>query len=233
MIFRFDNKAKLIQKRRFVLVLFLVSGCFMWSGCPGQKGPPDTGTHVLKSGPVVITLADFMGELELKKTAYPYNIKDNPSEYNEMVMDLVRTLMDETLLLRLAEEKQIIVTQEEINAAENRLKEDYPQDSFEQMLLQNAIPYLLWKKRFERQLLMDKVLEIELFSRVTVTAHEIDLFYQQQAGEDITENELIEKLKSQKVQQQYDDWIEHLKTLYPVEINRELLENNLLIGLTQ
>lgn len=202
------------------------------AGCAPERTEHPPVVNILQSGSLVLNLEEFNEELELKRSAYPYDIQDSPDEYNQMVMDLIRTLADEMRFQRLAADRQIEVPPEELAKAEAEFKKDYPEDSFNQLLLQNAVPYPLWKKRFQKKRLMDKVIRMELAEKIEISSSEIVDFYNQPANQRLNENELIEKLKQQKIQNQYDEWIRHLRELYPVEINTGVLKEKVLIGLT-
>ncbi|THB75340.1 MAG: hypothetical protein D3926_20375 [Desulfobacteraceae bacterium] len=212
-----------------VMILVLMAA----GGCQPNHNEPAHDAFILKCGPMSVYSTEFLEELELKKTAYSYDIQSFPDEYNEMVMEVVAMLSDELRFLRLASEKGIGISDQEVAQAEAAFKKDYPENSFEQLLLQNAISYTLWQKRFKRKLLMDKVIQAELADGVEVSASEIIDFYQdQKTAQTIDENELIKNLKMNKVQVRYDDWMAQLKDQYPVEMNHDLLKQEILVGLT-
>ncbi|MBC8441836.1 MAG: hypothetical protein H8D87_19390, partial [Deltaproteobacteria bacterium] len=189
-----------------------------------------------------ITNSDFIEELDLKRTAYPYDIEENPIGYNEMVMDLVQTLSKEILILSAAADKGVNVTDQEVEAAENEFKKDYPEDSFEQILLNNAISYPLWKKRFKKNIIMEKFIDQELKQKIEITAQDIVGFYKKHIIADIqkkddttpglkkieNEKKLVSRLRLQKAQDHYDEWIKKLYKDYPVQINMEKLKTFLI-----
>ncbi|MCP4022079.1 MAG: hypothetical protein GY729_09580, partial [Desulfobacteraceae bacterium] len=110
----------------FCFFLF-IAGCL--SGC-GESKETAEPEYFLKSDRMIITKTDFAEELELKKAAYPYNIKESVPEYNEMVIDLVRVLSEEIVLLSFAKDQSIIVSKQELLEAENEIRQDYPDKSF-------------------------------------------------------------------------------------------------------
>ena len=210
-------------------------------GCTG----PEKGTEslfLIKTASMIITSSDFIEELDLKRTAYPYNIEENPMGYNEMVMDLVQTLSKEILLLSAAADKGVNVTDQEVKAAEDEFKKDYPEDSFEQILLKNAISYPLWKKRFKKNMILEKFIDQELRQKIEITAQDIVGFYKKHIIADIqkkdentpglkkieNEKELVSHLRLQKAQDHYDEWIQQLYKDHPVQINMEKLKTFLI-----
>jgi len=227
--------------KRLIRWVFICGAIFL-VGC---KGPEKlTGPLLLiKTESMIVTNSDFLEELDLKRTAYPYDIEKNPTAYNEMVMDLVQMLSSEALLLSAAADKGVNVTDQEVGAAEDEFRKEYPDDSFEQNLLKNAISYSLWKKRFKKKMIIDKLIDQELKQKVEITLQDIMEFYKKNNIADIpkndekalglnhieTEKKLVSHLRLQKAQDNYDEWIQQLSKEYPVQINTEILKNFLLI----
>ncbi len=181
---------------------------------------------------------DFSEELDRKRAAYPYDIKESQQEYNEMVISLVKILSDEIVLLTAAVAKNITITEQEALAAEKEFKKDYPEDSFEQILLANAISYPHWKKRFKKNMIMEKLIDHELKQKIEITPRDIVDFYNMHntaTTQDVknqptfinkieNEKELVTRLRIQKTQDNYNAWIQELYKDYPVEINKDKLK---------
>ena len=201
-------------------------------GC-SENNVPVENDFLIKSSHILITENEFLDELDLKRSAYPYNIKESPEEYNQLVVSLVKMLVEETILLTAAAEKNITVNAAELEAAEAEFKKDYPEDSFEQLLLKNAIPYPFWLKRFKKQMIMEKLIQQELRNTIEIGPDDIIAFYQENqhaqnsknaAGGSViqkieNEKELVNRLKYKKTQELYDIWLQDLVKKHPVEIN--------------
>ena len=209
------------------------------AGC-GEPEEEKNTQYLIKTPLKVITSSDFLEELDLKRAAYSYNIDENPAEYNEMVIDLVKMLSEEIILLSAAADKGIIISDQDVDLAEDEFKKDYPEDSFEQILLKNAISYSLWKKRFRKNMIIDKLIDQELRQKIQITSRDIVEFYKTYHSDDKTgektknetEKELVKRLRLQKTQDHYGQWIHELGNVYPVEINKEQLKS-FLIDITQ
>ncbi len=176
----------------------------------------------------MVSSNEFAQELELKLTAYPYDIRKAPEEYNTMVLDLVSTLSEETVLLAAAKEKAIDVSPEELARAEETFKKDYPEDSFDQMLLENAIAYTVWRNRFKKDMVINKLIQQDLVDVQEITPEDMIAFYERldsaSASEKTTpmdEASLVEQLRMEKSQASYEQWIQGLKTIYPIEIEKK------------
>lgn len=204
--------------------------------------PPHTeksDDYILKSQLVTISKSDFSEELDLKKAAYSYDIKDDPEEYNQMVIHLVKMLVEEVVLLSAAADKKIVITDEELDLAVNEFKKEYPENSFDQILLKNAISYPFWLHRFKKNMTMDRLIEQELRNKVEITPQDmVDFYTRAKAGQNTgatsamirieNEKELVKQLRQQKTQEQYDLWMRSLYSQYPVEINEKKLKQFLL-----
>ncbi|RLC20889.1 MAG: hypothetical protein DRH93_12815 [Deltaproteobacteria bacterium] len=231
--------------RRFAGTLSLLAfmGFVAFTGC--SKSEEKTAQQFLiKTPTMVITSSDFLEELDLKRAAYPYNIHENPAEYNEMVIHLIKMLSDEIILLSAADNKGVTFTAQEVELAEQAFKKDYPENSFDQILLKNAISYSFWKKRFKKNMIMDKLIDQELKEKIVITAEDIVEFYKKHRIADAKdmdgdalvlkkiegEKELVSRLRNQKTQDKYEEWMQQLGNEYPVEINKEKLKH-FLIGI--
>ncbi len=221
----------------FVVIIF--------AGC-SESEKINESVFLIKTPSMEITSFEFSEELDLKRAAYPYNIDENSAEYNEMVIHLVQILSEEMILLSEAVQKGVVVTDEELVRAEIEFKKDYPDDSFDQMLLRNAIPYALWKKRFRRDMIIEKLVEQELVEKIEITSQDIVKFYNKlkvkenppppvhktdktdissKADKKVdSETELVSRLRMQKTQEKYEQWIQDLWNQYPIEINKEELK---------
>ncbi len=222
-------------------VIFIVVSSILIAGCsnPAEEKPPD---FLVKTDFITINSSDFSEELDLKKAAYPYNIDEDPAEYNEMVIHLVKMLSEEIVLLSAAADKGVDITGQELQAAEDEFKKDYPGDSFEQILLKNAISYSFWKKGFKENMIVDKLIDQELKNKIEITSEDIVQFYRDTAdthtknNEEDTdgdktiedENQLVSRLRMKKTQEYYDEWVQQLRNTYPVTINKEKLKTFLI-----
>lgn len=221
----------------FLVAVVCLTGC-------SEPEQEKASLFLIKTPLITITNGDFLEKLDLKRAAYPYNIDENPAEYNEMVIHLVEMLSEEIVLLSAAVDKAVILTDQEVQSAEDEFKKDYPDDSFEQMMIKNAVSYSFWKKGFKENMIIEKVIDQELTQKIEITSEDMIEFYKRHTtaepgdSENKTmvlnkienEIELISRLRTEKTQEQYDDWIQQLRKDYPVEINMEKLKTFLIDG---
>ncbi len=206
-------------------------------GC--DPAPKTTGPeYIIRAGPVLVTRTQFLEELDLKLSAYPYDIKNSPDQYNEVVVDLVATLSEETLLLASAVQKGITVTRQELDAAKQDVKASYPGDSFEQMLLENAVSPVVWELKLQKSLQIEKLVQQELVDKVEITADDVKAFFEKHTADASAlpgktgfadETELVAQLRREKSEMLYQEWIQSLKQDIFVDINKPRI-TRLLIG---
>jgi hypothetical protein len=195
--------------------------------------------YLIRIGSRTTTVAEYNTALELAKTAYPHSVLNDPEEYKKIKTRLLNQLIEELILQERARELGITVTDAEVEQTIAAIKEDYPEDEFEQTLLEFAVPYKTWKEGIRRRLLMEKLVEVELKDQVVISAADIAQYYeehikdaQQQPGIDMRPRELDEKiiqhLRRQKIEMAYRTWIEQLQQRYKIDVNRALWEKLLI-----
>jgi hypothetical protein len=207
--------------------LVLLTGCWFETPVPG------TDDFVLRSGELSITVTEFSDELELNRSAYPYGIKGDREAFNLMVMNLIDQLSEELLLRREAAQKGIVADESRIDDAERAVRADYPDKTFEAMLLDNAVSYAFWRKRLGIGLVIEALLDREINNAIEISAEEISQYYEVyrqnfQTGDSdrdrrVSEKDLVAQLRMKKAEEAYPAFIRRLGESYPVEVNRQKL----------
>ena len=148
------------------------------------------------------------------------------------------TLSEETLLLAAAVQKQITVTRQELDGAKQDVKASYPGDSFEQMLLENAVSQVMWETKLQKSLQMEKLVQQELVDKVEITAEDLKVFFEKHTANASAlsgktgfadETELVAQLRREKSEMLYQEWVQSLKQDISVDINKPMIAR-LLIG---
>lgn len=205
--------------------------CVLAAGCGAED---DFGRmDLIRVGRQVVTVQDFDKAFELVEPAYDTDLYENPSELQEARVRLLNEMTEEMLILERAEELAIAVSDEELQAGIDAIKADYPSGSFDEVLLEAAVPYDVWKQRLKVRLLLEKVIAAELQDQMAVTPGDVRTYYERQmkiAGsgdaaearlpsEPVDHEAIVRDLRRQKAEAAYGKWIEGLKAKYPVEIN--------------
>jgi hypothetical protein len=219
---------------KFIGMISLIIVGLAFVAC--EQKEPDMGKEVLiRVADREMTVLDFNSAFEIAKIAYDDNIKENPEDLINAQIRLLNQLTVEMILLERAEELGIIVSEAELDKAVSAIKSDYPQGEFEKTLLEFAVSYDAWEKRLQNRLIIDKVIDEELDSRITITPEDISAFYQKnyqdrednsgstRDSEDINEA-IVKQLRRIKAEESYNSWIEELRGKYELEINRDQWE---------
>ena len=224
--------------RNYLLYVIMMLTVSANTGC-GDKGPEANDTYLVKIGDHVLTLSDYNSALEIAKTAYPHNEIQGSDAINSIMLRLLNQMIEEMVISVKASELGITVSDEEMNAAIERIKEDYPGDEFEKTFLENAISFESWKKRMRARILIEKVVKEELQDKTTIEPADISDYYNPDQMENGSEPDIpvdlsdidetiIKDIRRKKAEAMYQDWIERLKKEYTVDINTKMW--NKLIG---
>jgi hypothetical protein len=228
---KFSGPARAAKKGGFGKVLVCVAALFI-CGCTGGDPDSQKDSVLIRTDRHTITLAQFERAFEAARIAYSDERMVAPRVIREAQLRLLDQLVEETTIRRRAEELGIALTEAELEAAIDKIKADYPEDAFDQMLLESAIPYSLWKDRLRMRLLVEKVVDQELVQPLTITAREIEAYYKAHEDEfaakaDATpatdlEHKIVERLRRDKVEAAYPQWVDGLRRRYEIEINWDL-----------
>jgi hypothetical protein len=180
-----------------------------------------------------LTLSDYKSALEIAKTAYPHNEIQGSDVVNAIMLRLLNQMVEEMVIMVKASELGITVSDKEMSAAIERIKEDYPDDEFEKTFLENAISFESWKKRMKTRMLVEKVVKKELQDKITIDPADISNYYNSNQMEHSSEPDIpddlsdideaiIKDIRRKKAEAMYNDWIERLQKEYTVDINTKM-----------
>ena len=215
-----------------ILIIFLWT--FGGSGCSRPSADHEED-YLIRVGDQKMTRMEFTKALEFSSTAYPHNTIQNREVLRTIRMRLMNQLIEEMLLMQKAGDLNIVVTEAEVQAAVNEIKEDYPDNQFKEAFLENAISYETWKKRLKIRILMEKVIRSELEDKIEITKEDISRYYKENYGDEKLEAEIISEtpdvnemiiksIRRQKAEDSYKTWIKNVRNEYKIEINKELWE---------
>ncbi|MBU1711559.1 MAG: SurA N-terminal domain-containing protein [Proteobacteria bacterium] len=204
----------------------------MISGCSGTESVQSDEYLVRVQGSVLMVL-DFQREFEITKAAYSRNdIEQDASVRRDAKKQLLNQMVEELVIIERSKELNITVTDSELEEAVRKIKGDYPESEFEQMLLEYAISYNLWEKRLRTRLLIEKVIAEDLKNNIQIIPDDLSKYYRENikngadgklANEPATEI-VIKNLRNLKAEKAYKAWFEELQKKYKIEINNKQWE---------
>ncbi len=217
--------------------IFLI--CFLWVGCIlvgcSDVEHKQKDEYFIKLGDRIITVAEFNKAFEIAKNAYPHNRIQQPDVINEARLRLIQQMSEEIILLEKAEELGITMTDSQVEKTLKDIKKDYPENVFQETLLEYAIPYQSWREGLKTRLLLEKVITRELSDKIEITHDDISKYYEEHFKDDNTSpdakaeskdinNIIITILRKEKMEKAYESWLKKLKNKYEVKINKKELE---------
>ena len=204
--------------------------------CSDGSGPSLQDAVLIRTDQETVTLAQFERAFEAARIAYSDDRSVDPQVMENARLRLLNQMAEEVIIDRRAKELGIVLEESELESAIEAIRGDYPDDTFEQMLLESAIPFSLWKDRLRVRMLMQKVVDRELVQPLTISAGEIEEYYKAHEQEfgvpdgEVQETDLnrriVERLRREKVEAAYPQWMDGLRERYQVEINWELWEQS-------
>ena len=121
-----------------------------------------------------ITKADFLVEFEqsLQKDQQLSGI-----EREELQRSFLVQLIDRELIHGEARRLNIALTAADVEVALQGYREDYPGSSFEEMLVERGLTLEAWREELKESLIMEKLLEQAVYSRVSVSDEEVAAYF--------------------------------------------------------
>lgn len=193
--------------------------------------------YLIRVRELQVTLSEFQQAVEsAREEAFPGERDIEPEMLNQLRVQVLNQLSEELLIIERGAELGISVSEAELDEALAAIKADYPDNTFDETLLENAISFEAWKQKLARRLVVEKVIAKELIDNVKLTTEEMAEYYQEankkSASPNIDSDEQNEKIVLQlrriKAEAAYRQWIEDLRSRYQVEINQAQWEK--LIG---
>lgn len=219
---------------KLAMLLGVLLTLYAWAACSDSKTRAEK-EYVVRIGDRVLTVFDFNKAFEIAKAAYHHNAMQDPEILREARLRLLNQMTEEMIIMKRAQELGVEISKAEVDKAIADIKGDYPEDVFQETLLEHAVPYNSWEQGIKNRLLIKKVVDKELSEHITITPEEIAEYYKQNyQGEGLTpdfENRsidinaiIIKNVRRQKTEAAYKSWIKELRNKYPIEINTAQLD---------
>ena len=181
----------------------------------------------------VLTIREFNQVFEIAKAAYSNSVLKQPQVLKKKLYDVLYQLTDELVIKNRAAELNLVVSDVDLDKEIRAIKTDYPDETFEQILLEHSVPFGIWKERLRVRLLMEKVIKNDLIDGQVISLDDISAFWQGrripekevEGAQDKTEKDVedvVGQLRRIKAQENYKDWINKLRTRYTITIDQQI-----------
>jgi hypothetical protein len=218
-------KMKRFLIRAWIFVIFLS----FWA-CR-DKSTEVEEYYLIWVGDEIFTVEEFQQSFEVAKIAYMDEISADPETLREIQTRHLKEIIDELIVLERAKELHLEISDQELENAVWKIKKDYPEESFEQTLLEKAICFSRWKESLRIKLLKERVIFEELEKNIPIINEEIKDFIESyfestfitpenEKKTIVLSQEIIRQLRKEKAKEQYPSWIKELRIRYDVKLNK-------------
>jgi hypothetical protein len=186
--------------------------------------------YLIHVGSSAVTVSEFKQAVQAAaEEVFPGEQEVNAAAQSDLRIRVLNQLTEELIITERAKAMGLSVSEEELGRAVAEIKGDYPDDTFEKTLLENAVSFLSWKKKLATRLLINKVIESELVDKVEITSQDLAEYFQDHYPGGVPEGEnadeinqkIVRHLRRQKAEEMYQAWIEKLRKSYPVDIDQK------------
>ena len=215
-----------------IIALALVAG----GGCQRESAVDDSAVLMTVGGRDV-QQDEFHRAFRVFRAAYGAEADEAPAAQRAAIIRFIHQLADEMVLMAYARDRGVAVSEEDLNAAVEEVRQDYPEGLFEQMLLETAVNFADWKEALRTRLTIERLVQQELGAMVQITEADIADYYREHADErplpsSAVEEEaaqvdqmIIQQLRRQKTEEAYGPWLERIKAQYPVTIDQAVVKH--------
>ncbi len=192
--------------------------------------PTQDDEYLIRVGSSTVTVSEFKHAVDASADEiFPGEQEVSAAARNDLRIRVLNQLTEELVISERGKTLGISVADEELQKAVAEIKADYPDDTFEKTLLENAVSFQAWKKKLAIRLLINKVIERELVDKVEITSQDVADYFQVHYPEGVPEGEnadeinqkIVRHLRHQKAEEMYQAWIENLRKSYPVDIDQQ------------
>ena len=170
----FAASIRIGNRKARATLLFLLLCCWGLSGLYGCSKTNQDNDYLIRVGTGTVTVAEFRNAVDATaEEVFLGEEKVSPAAQHDLRMRVLNQLTEELLILERGKELGIHVSDEELNRAVAEIKADYPDDTFEKTLLENAVSFHAWKKKLATRILINKIIEKELVDKAEITSRDV------------------------------------------------------------
>jgi peptidyl-prolyl cis-trans isomerase C/foldase protein PrsA len=141
------------------------------TACDLFKGSKDK--VVISVGEKRITAKEL--KRDLNRLTFELGMTDE--ETAGLMNPLVERIIDHYLILQYGMKERIEVSSQELDVAVREMQSDYPEEAFQEMLLQGYIDFEEWKEKLRQQILVKKIIGRASKTLDPVSPREIKTYY--------------------------------------------------------
>lgn len=160
------------------LLLALAISSFSITGCARTSADSDA---VAKVNGTPISRSEMEKYFNNKTTGAPKPVSG--AQADSLRLNILNELIDQEIKLQRAQKLGLLTTDEEVNTKINELKAPYTQEEFDKRLKEKNLTLDDLKREMRRNLTIDKLINKEITSKITVTDADITNYYNDHKAE--------------------------------------------------
>ncbi|WP_421901953.1 SurA N-terminal domain-containing protein [Maridesulfovibrio sp.] len=142
-------------------------------GCQNKSEEPGIIARV-NGNPIYLSQLEYKYDLTHEAGGgFVPSVEQVRAEYGQILGDLIV----QELVAQELEQREIPVSDKELKEAEDEVRSDYPDDSFEQILIEEYIDINAWRSQLKYQLAMDKFFHDILRPEIKIDYKEAEKYY--------------------------------------------------------
>jgi len=165
-----DPRARRGHVRNFCWAVLLVVVAL--TGCRSHENSTDTMATV--NGKKILR-ADVEKYYRNQTAQAPQ--QPSAEEAASLRLAILKQLIDDEIMLQRAEKDGLLATEEEVNSKLNEVKAPYTQEQFQQRLKERSLTEDDLKREFRRNITIEKVINKEITSKITISDADISAYY--------------------------------------------------------
>ncbi len=154
-----------------IYYILIISALPFLFSCGGASKDEEA---VITIGETAISKKEVQHEIERIK----YDMGLTVAEIQEGIDSIINKIVEKNLILEYGRRNGITISEEELKAAVNEVRQDYPGDLLNEVLLKRYIDINEWEKNLHDEMLVKKIVDTALKEIKMVTLDEVKDYYE-------------------------------------------------------
>jgi len=151
---------------------FLALVALSLAGCSSQQS---SGDAMAKVNSKSILRADVEKYYRMQTSQAPQ--PPSAEEAASLRLAILKQLIDDEIMMQKAEKLGLLATEEEVNSKLSEVKAPYTEEQFDQRMKERGLTVDDLKREFRRNITIEKVINKEITSKITVSDADISAYY--------------------------------------------------------
>lgn len=202
-------------------------GMMIWVavGCSQGHSPAPSASVLVRVGHRSLTTQAFDQIFELETSAYAIDDLENPDTLRRLKERVMGQVIEELTVENAADDLGIRISDKELNAQVARVRADYPDSTFDEMLLESAIPFDAWRDRLRARMRIARTVDKVVADAIRVTPEDIATYYRDHLAGKIpdpgsaqVDARVLREVRSAKKEEAYAKWLAEARKRYPATV---------------